>query len=342
MNLRLVMGEQRTDILLNNLIDAIRSNSEVCQQFTASDILACLWADLSDCKMVLEESDYLEFTDRLEFLEVKLDRALKTYNTTEVIEVFEELLGIYSEFPDKDIVEKIVYDLTVERYKEHADIAVIGDSHVNFFSGNELLYFVSIGHGINVSPSKNDLPFTCFHLGPCLAYTSNSKDSSNHFAEKAEYIVSNILKENSKVVVALGEIDIRCHVYKETAKSNKSYQEVVDDILDNYFEFLTGLSQKGFEVYVWGPIASQKDECPVTEMYPRVGSEIERNTATKYFTDEARRRCKDNNLTFMSIFDAMTDPDMHTKAEFLSSDMCHLSQRALPFAKKEWKKINME
>lgn len=69
---------------------------------------------------------------------------------------------------------------------------MIGDSHVNFFSGNEIINFQSIGK-INICPTVNGMPVTCFHIGPCLAYSANKKDNKTQFKNKVIWLYENFL-----------------------------------------------------------------------------------------------------------------------------------------------------
>ena len=155
------------------------------------------------------------------------------------------------------------------------------------------------------------------------------------------YLMDEFLISGSKVVLSLGEIDLRCHVIKQCEKQKCSYEQIVNNILDNYFVEVDSIIKRGFKVYLWGPIASQREDCTIGEYYPRVGSEIDRNKATLYFTRQAEKRCAERNIMFMSIFEKMISSTFETNDYYLSSDKCHLSQNALELAKEEWTKNNL-
>lgn len=225
------------------------------------------------------------------------------------------------------------------KHQRNNTIIVLGDSHVNFFSGNEKLAFEPIGHKINICPCINGAPFTVMHLGACLAYNVLKYDTYYHFREKYELLIKKFIKPNAMIVFSLGEIDIRTHVYKQAAIRNLSYKSVVKEIVDRYFSFLLEVKDKGFKPVCWGPIASQPDVCPINENFPRNGSEVERNKATEFFTDYMRSLCQENDILFLSVFDKMITADYHTLKEYLCEDYCHLSQRAMEIALQEWNKI---
>ena len=121
---------------------------------------------------------------------------------------------------------------------------------------------------------------------------------------------------------------------------NKSYEEIVDDILHQYYSFLLNMKNRGYSLYCWGPIATQTDACPIDPNFPRNGSEEECNHATAYFNQQLLSFCKQNDIGYLFIFEQMITSDFKTRSEYLSADCFHLSQRALPLALQEWKKIN--
>ena len=177
------------------------------------------------------------------------------------------------------------------------------------------------------------------HLGPCLAYTCNQSDTSMHFHEKVEFLCNNFIKPGAHIICSLGEIDLRVHVIPQSRRQQRTYQEIVNDILAEYFSFLLSLKESGYHVYCWGPIASQPEICPIDPAFPRNGTETERNMATLYFTYQLALLCQQHGIPFLSIFDQMITDDFHTKEEYLSADHCHLSQQALALAEPIWKRI---
>ena len=165
----------------------------------------------------------------------------------------------------QDFIERANFDRAFINHREGGTIVVVGDSHVNYFSGNEELSFIPIGYDVNTCHQVNGLPITVLHLGPCLAYKSNQYGSTNRFREKLDWLLEDLIMEGATIICSLGEIDLRAHVFRETVRQQKDYQEIVDDIIRNYAEFMDYLNGKGFNVVCYGPIASQKDSWPVTD-----------------------------------------------------------------------------
>lgn len=222
--------------------------------------------------------------------------------------------------------------------KQKNSIKVVGDSHCNFFSGNEQISFRDIGYGISNCSDKID-EFSTFRVGPALAYSLNKFGTKTKAREKIGYLVQRkILNKKAVVIFTFGEIDIRVHVLSQAKKQNTTYKIVVDKILDNYLEFLLYMKKCVHKIYVWGPIPTQKDGSLINPDYPYFGKEIDRNKATEYFNQKLKKICQDNDIGFLSIFDKLIDENYVTRSEYIA-DGCHLSQKAWKFANDEIMRI---
>lgn len=220
-------------------------------------------------------------------------------------------------------------------YKKKNAINVIGDSHCNFFSGNEQLAYFNcpLEYGINNCQDKFNT-FNTFHVGPALAYNLNKYNTKTKAREKIEYLLKhNIIRKKSKIICCFGEIDIRVHVLKEALRQHMDYKLVIDNIIENYLNFLLSLKKRN-KIYVWGPIPTQKDNSLINPEYPYFGDEITRNKATSYFNNKLEEVCIKNKIVFLSIFKNLINDNFTTKDEFIA-DGCHLSQKAWVFAQKE-------
>ena len=218
-----------------------------------------------------------------------------------------------------------------DKWKElisNESVFCIGDSHVNFFGGNEELNFQKIGlEGINFCGAQVR-PFIPLHLGPVLAYNAAKMGGVNHCMEKVIFLMDNVFYNGAQVLCSFGEIDIRVHVWNRVY--DRDFKSVIDDIIDHYLCLISVLKKK-YRLIIWGPVASQKDEWFNNPNYPRSGTERERNIATHYFNTRLESICKSMNITFISIFSELIDEKYCTK-EYYISDECHLSQRAWSIA----------
>ncbi len=330
--------------LLTKLMNSILNNSAIMSSLPLEDIRLCVLTELKERRELYPteqfhslEQDFLQMIESIN--EAAISKQLDT-----LLHYMEELIVALQTLPDSEYTQQRLaqarfHEACLAHYQQDT-IVVLGDSHVNFFSGNELLHFEPIGQDINICPSKNKLPFTALHLGPCLAYQCNNYESTSQFRSKIDYLTKYFIKPGATILCCLGEIDLRVHVFQQTQKQHKAYEEIVDNILKQYMTFLCSLKAKGYQVYCWGPIATQKDSCPLDPNFPRVGSEMFRNKATAYFNQQLSDLCALQDIGFLSIFPQIVTTEYETLDQYLSSDKCHLSQSALPFAIEGFKKIN--
>lgn len=207
-------------------------------------------------------------------------------------------------------------------------IIVIGDSHVNFFSGNEKISFREFKKGINNCDDKID-KFVTFHLGPALAYNLSRYNSKTKAKEKIEWLIKKgYITKNSIVILVFGEIDIRT---LKTRKISTNIEYEIKKIVNNYLQIIPNIPG---HIYIWAPIG-QGGDCDI-----KFGTQQERNKMTQVFIDELRKREAEYNYKTLSIFEGMVDGDYNTDMYYITDDLRHLSQRAWELADKELQKIS--
>ncbi len=330
-----------TQALFQRLQKVISNGEADCYMVSSDSLKKCLLAEIGYREQKIEVSEIPRLDEKVGQLTDEYNSAQRVQDIKGIEETIDKMILFIDKLPDISEIEKENYDEAYERHRIEDTVVVLGDSHVNFFSGNELLAFRPIGQDINICPPENGFPFTCLHLGPCLAYNSNKYGTGEKFLEKLEWLMKNFIKNGSKVVVSLGEIDIRCHVYKQTQLQNRPYTAIVDDILDNYIDMLIYIQEHGYKVYVWGPISSQRDDAGEVEGLPAIGSEKERNIATRYFTDNIRKRLLEHGIEFMTIFEQIVSINYETDKKYICEDKCHLSQSAFDLAIRQWERAGI-
>lgn len=243
------------------------------------------------------------------------------------------------------IIEKFNYYRALKNKNKHKQIIVIGDSHSYFFSGNAILKSKPIYHDENGKITYgigSDKRFCVLGLGSGLAYNVGKYNTTQRIQEKLDFLDRHFFNSQESLICAFGEIDIRVHVFKHVdQEKNIGFDNVIDNILNNYISFLLKLKSNGKRVIVWGPIASQKDEWITNPEFPRAGNELERNMATYYFNTELEKLCKVNDIEYMSIFKYLIDEDGRTKEKYIF-DQCHLGQNARIYLEKELKRIQID
>jgi len=319
-----------TNEILVSLENIILSSQEAYQNIDFEDVRLLIVEDLRHRIGIYDDN---QLNQIITFFCNDIDEIIKAQKESDIDRVaciLRQIVERYSFIPETE--HSIEYSNSASFYKEafkHYRVnttIVLGDSHVNFFRGNEQLRFYPIGNDINYCPVINNLPFTILHLGPCLAYTCGKENTTYRFKEKLEFLRNTFIRPGSQIILVLGEIDIRAHVFKQTTLQDKSYKEIVDNILYHYEELISELNHEGYKVFVYGPIATQPDYCEIDEKFPRIGSEIDRNKATLYFNESIRQYCQNNGISFFTLFDDMVNDDLYTLQDFLSPDNCHLGQ----------------
>jgi hypothetical protein len=149
--------------------------------------------------------------------------------------------------------------------------------------------------------------------------------------QKTEQIVQQgLIPHGSLVMLCFGEIDCRVHLIKQAELQQRPLEDVVRSVIENYMTYADWLANLGFRVACWGVIASQTGSPSKNKEFAAHGSEIDRNKVTKIFNLILNEECQLRKFRFSSIFDHLVDAQFRTRTEYISSDNCHLSQRAVP------------
>ncbi len=175
---------------------------------------------------------------------------------------------------------------------------IIGDSHSVIWEGNDVLARSSFSAFKYVS---------AFHLPDPLAWNLMNSDLSG-FGKWGDAIFS-IIKDNeinqfntSCIMLSFGEIDIRTQVIKRAKLQNISISTAVDYIVNRLVLFSELLYLKtNIPLLLWEPVATQS-EGVTNPKFPTVGSEFERNYATKIFQIRVREAVKKLQTTGHKIF----------------------------------------
>ncbi|MBR6010702.1 MAG: hypothetical protein IKP35_04810 [Alphaproteobacteria bacterium] len=220
---------------------------------------------------------------------------------------------------------------------------VIGDSHTDIFNQNMFYEKVLLGQDelkSNLWGCIYSAPdFVTYHLDAVLAYNMNRHGSTMKGLEKIEYLINNgYLPKHAKVVTSLGEIDCRVHVKKQAEQQNITTDQVIYNIIQNYGTLLKMLKNKGYRVYAYAPIASQKETVDIDPQFPRYGSEIERNNISLVFGKKLKEFCDKNNMGFVSMLKDLLNDDMTTKGEYYR-DGVHLNMDARPMLVQKFKDL---
>lgn len=320
--------------IIIKLIGNLHTNPDVIGRIPVNDIIAAVYTEVYGLRQFYPAGRFDEIENTIVSYAGSLQQAVAGSDPASAISALEVLAASVRFLPDNSILQDFIEEAGFNRAKiRHITLktsVVLGDSHVNFFSGNELLSFLPIGNEINTCEQVNNLPLTTLHLGPCIAYHCMTYGTTTRFYEKLTILKDSFIEKDARVILSMGEIDLRVHVFRESKKQNKPFQEITDNITENYICLLRELKSEGYDVICFGPVATQKDSHPPEEACPRTGTEQDRNRATAYFTERMRLLCRKENIPFVTVFEKMITDDYLTIEDVLSEDHVHLGQAALP------------
>jgi lysophospholipase L1-like esterase len=169
-----------------------------------------------------------------------------------------------------------------------------------------------------------------------LAFTLPTPSSLNAGAKLLDFIEAN-RQTYDALFLCFGEIDARAHVLKQAALKGLTVEQVVGQVLDNYFAYIDELRQRfDVPVFLWGPLGSTPDGDGIYNSdFPTVGGEVERNYATALLNERmAARSDARQGVHYISIIDQLIDVDLRTRVEYYQ-DGVHLNRKGLSMAVRE-------
>lgn len=206
-------------------------------------------------------------------------------------------------------------------------IHCIGDSHVSFFGGQDVIQPGWPQHSQDLLSF-----FVTHHLGGALAYNLTRMGTNVRGREKLFEVLEQAVPAAGNVLLSFGEIDCRAHVLKQAAKRGVSSAAIIAECLEQYFHVVREVQARGFQVIVYNAVPSaipRPRKSGRDDDYVAVGSQSERNEAIRQFNAGAKARCADLRVSFLETFPALVDAEDRTRRWYYF-DAIHLSQRAMP------------
>jgi hypothetical protein len=212
-------------------------------------------------------------------------------------------------------------------------IYCIGDSHVDFFSGQNKV------QPIWPEPSNDILPyFRTYRLGAVLAFSlceygtrQKGRELIYVLLDRDVPLPDREISPESKTLLCFGEIDCRAHLLRQAELQKRDIASVVEECVERYFSVILEIQQLGYEVLVWNAIPSSRHDHIPNKEFPAYGTCLERNRVTRLFNSYLSDLCSSSDAKFISIFDDLVDSQGLTRMEYYS-DQVHLSQKAMPLA----------
>jgi len=206
-------------------------------------------------------------------------------------------------------------------------VHVVGDSHVNFFTGNGSIF----PNPPPVHFKNPNEPFFVHWIGPALAYKLDKR------VREIINLSKEYFKEGDEGLLVFGEIDCRCHILKNRIQ-NEDIDTAAQRCVYQYAKYAHWLrAETGFKWNFFGPNPSMPAMSVGGNWFDTVGTPKERNEATKSFNRHLKAYAVTHGFGFVSIFERLVDKDLNTNTNYYL-DGVHLSQKAWPLFKAEWEK----
>ncbi|HUK57778.1 MAG TPA: SGNH/GDSL hydrolase family protein [Stellaceae bacterium] len=199
-------------------------------------------------------------------------------------------------------------------------LVAIGDSHAKFWSGRDAVF----------EPDRLPGIIAC-HVGPALAWSLIEEHSTTRAGQAVRAVLRDLAAQHYAgwVLLCFGEIDLRAHVLKHEGDLSPNLAELAQ----RYLAFVRAAKRIHPKIALWAPGASQPEDSADNPDFPAVGSETERNRATRLFTGILTARARELGVPVLSLLTHLVDAEDRSRREFLY-DGCHISQRLMPEARR--------
>lgn len=202
-------------------------------------------------------------------------------------------------------------------------IWIIGDSHANLFSGNVHINGLLYGDSADALGEFKD-SFKTIHLNPYTAFNAFNKIS------EIDTHLTDFDQTNDYLFFCFGEIDCRCHLGFQADNRNVSYDIITSECVERYSKLLNHYKQLGYDVGVWGVVASGQDDGIQGNGALSYKTSYERNIITSYFNQHLQNQCEQLNIRFKSIFDKLHD-NLNTIPNYHYDNIHVMCKETAPF-----------
>jgi hypothetical protein len=143
------------------------------------------------------------------------------------------------------------------------------------------------------------------HIGPRLCYTYGIEKTAIIDFKNTDPKI----EDGDIVILSLGEIDCRCHIHNFI--QNNLYQNIIDEIVHNYFEAIKENSEDmNIKIAVYNVVPPvRKGTVEENGYYPFLGSDQNRLIYTLYFNNKLKEYCMKYGYIYFDIYSHYADKD---------------------------------
>ena len=172
-------------------------------------------------------------------------------------------------------------------------------------------------------------PFVTTWLGGATAFNLGRAGSTSRSKGRLERALRRVHKHRDVVLLIVGEIDCRIHIYDQYMRRGQSepIETLIDETVTRYGEVLLSLRHRGYRVVVHSvPAAAHEENIYNAEFY---ADEPTRAQIVRAYNERLSKWCSENGFEYLDIYRLVRDETGFIRND-LTEDGIHLSPLALP------------
>lgn len=238
----------------------------------------------------------------------------------------------YQNIGKKDLECNLIFTTNIKDRVFH----VIGDSHTLFLFSNPKY----TGCRSNILVESSDL----VNEGPTpwdYYYTHHINNKTMHGISNEQFLHEEFLrdrnvKDNDFLLFVFGEIDNRCHIWKQVEENGRALEEVINVLVQEYISNILKATStfKGLTLCVFGIIPPLDNSNYQSEEFPIFGSIEQRIHSTQLLNETLEKKCAENGIRFFAVNEHYATEKGDLKWE-VSDQFCHISSYFQEYALKK-------
>lgn len=172
-------------------------------------------------------------------------------------------------------------------------------------------------------------PFVATWLGGATAYNLGNDSSSTGSKEKLEKALNAVRRRSDVVLIIVGEIDCRIHIYDQFMRRGgaEPVEALIDETIKRYGTVLRSVKARGYRVIVHSvPAAAHEENIYNAAFY---ADEPTRAEIVRTYNERLSGWCLKNGFEYLDMYRLVRD-DSGFIREDLTEDRIHLGPAALP------------
>lgn len=134
------------------------------------------------------------------------------------------------------------------------------------------------------------------------------------------------VKEQDSVIFSFGEIDVRCHIEKQSILQNRPFEQVVDMLVENYMAAIVANKHQYNSLQCIVCTVVPPTDSNSNKKYPTYGQLETRIAITRYLNNKIKEACPSHGLQVLDIYSQLATTDGALN-KALSDGSVHIAPR---------------